>query len=460
MNCITEYLDQFYDEVTPKEFYRAIFPESEFQEKGVYQKGRYNGIIVSVTSQKKKDGTPLVKRYTVTDDLEAVEQVCQTDDFCLMSPISYAGKNRSADNARFLYAITVDLDHIRMKDGSPIGLRNLIERHIDAVGRVPKPTYIVSSGTGVHLYYVLDHAVALYKNTVEQLQAFKYDLTKLIWHGTICDIESERDIQQEGIFQGFRVPGTITKTGTRARAFLIGDPVTMEYLNSFVSHPVTEFSRKQGMTLAEAKEKYPEWYERRVVRKESKGVWHISRNLYDWWKRTILQGATVGHRYNCIMLLAIYAKKCSFYDAEKNPDPVTREELERDAFQLMDHMESLTVDENNHFTNDEVLKAIQCFDDKWVTYSRRVTEYKSGIVIPANKRNYQKQTDHLEEARAIRDIRSRRRGESWDAHNGRKSKEKVVHEWIINNPGKRKADCIRDTGLSKPTVYKYWIDEK
>ena len=26
-------------------------------------------------------------------------------------------------------------------------------------------------------------------------------------------------------------------------------------------------------------------------------------------------------------------------------------------------------------------------------------------------------------------------------------------------PGRRKADCIRDTGLSKPTVYKWWDSE-
>ena len=35
-------------------------------------------------------------------------------------------------------------------------------------------------------------------------------------------------------------------------------------------------------------------------------------------------------------------------------------------------------------------------------------------------------------------------------------KAKVVEEWQKNHPDGKKADCIRDTGLSKPTVYRWW----
>ena len=34
--------------------------------------------------------------------------------------------------------------------------------------------------------------------------------------------------------------------------------------------------------------------------------------------------------------------------------------------------------------------------------------------------------------------------------------EDTVKKWRINNPEGRKVDCIRDTGLSKKTVYKWW----
>ena len=36
-------------------------------------------------------------------------------------------------------------------------------------------------------------------------------------------------------------------------------------------------------------------------------------------------------------------------------------------------------------------------------------------------------------------------------------KKEVVQNWRRNNPKGTKADCIRETGLSKPTVYKWWL---
>jgi hypothetical protein len=144
------------------------------------------------------------------------------------------------------------------------------------------------------------------------------------------------------------------------------------------------------------------------------------------------------------------------YDPKHNPNPVTEEELKEDAFGLLDHMEALTDNEENHFTTGDVLDALEAFNDKWITYPRNSVEFKSGIRIKANKRNGQKQKDHLEEARAIRDIRSKRRGEAWDEHNGRKPKKEIVEEWCLRHPEGTKADCIKETGLSKPTVYKWW----
>lgn len=45
--------------------------------------------------------------------------------------------------------------------------------------------------------------------------------------------------------------------------------------------------------------------------------------------RKIFEGARVGHRYNCLMVLTTYAMKCSMYDEKHNPEPVTYEELEK-----------------------------------------------------------------------------------------------------------------------------------
>ena len=82
--------------------------------------------------------------------------------------------------------------------------------------------------------------------------------------------------------------------------------------------------RKGRLSLAEAKEKYPDWYERRIVKKERRGRWTVKRDLYDWWLHRIGDEIRVGHRFYGIMTLAIYAKKCG----------ISEDELRRDAFTL------------------------------------------------------------------------------------------------------------------------------
>ena len=150
-NVFTEWLETYFDEVTPYDFYRDIFPAGELEKTGVYETGKYCGIAIEVTKEKKPNGKAKIKRYSITDDLNTISKLTHSDNFCLMSPISYAGKERNADNARFMYAMAIDLDHIIIKDGKPAGLISLWNGHIEDAGRIPKPTYIVSSGSGLHL---------------------------------------------------------------------------------------------------------------------------------------------------------------------------------------------------------------------------------------------------------------------------------------------------------------------
>lgn len=49
---------------------------------------------------------------------------------------------------------------------------------------------------------------------------------------------------------------------------------------------------------------------------------------------------------------------------------------------------------------------------------------------------------------------------NWRNGNGRPkgsgTAEQTVLEWRQQHPDGRKVDCIRETGLSKPTVYRWW----
>lgn len=84
-----------------------------------------------------------------------------------MSPISYIGKKRNSDNARALYALTIDLDGVIIKNGDePMGLKALFHQ-IENLERIPMPTYIVSSRMGLHLYYVFEKPIMLFTNVVK-----------------------------------------------------------------------------------------------------------------------------------------------------------------------------------------------------------------------------------------------------------------------------------------------------
>ena len=72
--------------------------------------------------------------------------------------------------------------------------------------------------------------------------------------------------------------------------------------------------------------------------------------------------------------------------------------------------------------------------------------------IERNKRNGRKQEMHLKGARAIRDINN----PNWRDGNGRKPKKDIVQKWQLENLEGTKYQCVKDTGLSKNTVKKWW----
>lgn len=441
------------------EFYREVFPEGELDEyrenPEQREEHRYTGIIVEVTDEKKKNGKPRIKRYTVTDDLDEIDGVIWGNNFCVLAPISYVGKSRKSENARVMYGLVVELDNLLVgKDGTQKGLKNLIGQWSEKTHWIPRPTYTVASGNGLHLYYLFEQGIPLFPNVVKGLQAYKRELTRMIWNRHTTVDYKEENIQFESIFQAFRMVGTITKKGDRVHAFRTGERVSIEYMNSFIlpetkkKHPEAQITMvyKSKLTLAEARKKYPDWYERRIERKAPKGHWICKRDLYDWWKRRIEVEAVVGHRYYCLMMLSIYAVKCD----------ISREELEADCLELAEVFEGRTKSEDNHFTHKDVLDALQSFEDKGlITYPVNSISNRSGIPIEKNKRNGLKQDQHLYLARRRKED-MKAIGLPMKAPEGRPDKAEIVLEWRKSHPDGKKADCIRDTGLSKPTVYRWW----
>ena len=409
-----------------------------------HQNHKYHGIATEILKDR-------ARHFMIFNDLNFLEEI-KDREFVITSPISYIGRNRTAKNSRFLYAFAIDLDGVEKQH-----IENIFYQYKS--GAMPKPNIIVSSGNGLHLYYILEKPIALFDNIKILLKRFKYGLIDLVWNSYTSSVKKR---QYQGIFQGFRIPETKTKFGEVVRAFYLenSELYTVEKLNHWVTgrrklvDTEIDIINKalyvpKKLTLKEAKEKYPDWYERRIVKGDkSRKKWHIKRDLYDWWKRTITDNEKVveGHRYFCIMSLAMYGLKCD----------IPYEEVKADAYSFLEEMENKTRNQDNHFTEEDIEDALKAYKESYMTFPRKDIEIVTGILIPPNKRNYQKQKDHLEEIRMIRDLRMKRQGKKWTDNNGRKSKKDEVISYLLFNQNATKYKCIKETGLSKPTVYKYW----
>jgi len=442
---IREYLDTYFDEVEPYDFYRDIFPEGELEIKGMQQDGKYNAIALELLP-KSENNVP-ARRCFVHDGLESLEELLESNNFIIISPISYAGKTRSSQNARYIYAMAIDLDGIT----ELVNLLNLFKQ-INEAEYLPNPTYVVWSGTGLHLYYQFEKPLPCFKNIVAQLSDLKTELTKKIWNGFVSELAEKPQI--ESLFQGFRLVGGVTKGGNRTKAYWTGEAVSIEYLNQFVpeKHRMTEFAYKSNLTLKEAAEKYPEWYQKRKIEKQPKGTWKANRAVYDWWLNELKSKIVVGHRYYGVMVLAIYAKKCG----------IDYDELSADAFGLVDMLEELTVEAQNHFTREDVLAALEMFNDNYITFPIDSISTLTAIHIEKNKRNYLPQDVHLESARnrkAIlkkRNLMKKQDGRPKGSKNKKHYNADVVRQWKIDNLYGSAKECIAATGISRTTVYRYW----
>lgn len=429
----------FYDDIFGEDLEEQRLPED-------YRSGEYGGIAVELIPHgTKKQG----KRVTVTKgNMELYDLIDRSENFCMISPISYAGKNRSNENARYLYALTIEIDNIQPKSG----IKELFYSWNRNVFPLPKPTYIVCSGNGLHLYFVFERPIPLFRNIFEQLSEVKKHFTPLFWNKYVTTTHEKSQIQWESLNQPFRCVGTRGKRKCYALAFQTGEKVTIEYLNQFLPEELKMNAvYKSSLSLEQAKELYPEWYQKRIVEKEKgKGHWNRHQPIYYNWIEKIKSGAVVGKRYNCMENLCSLAVQCQ----------IEPEQVEKDCREIAVIFEEMTEDEDNHFTEYDVLCALRTYHIPTEKAYRRKIEYisqKTGIVLKANKRNGRRQSLHLKIARANRDILCEERGKiDWREGNGRKPKKEIVLEWRESHPEGKPKDCIADTGLSKNTVYKWW----
>ena len=422
-------LEQFAAQIAPMDFYRDVFPAGSFEEKGHPEQEKANGILCSVRNGKGRHSL-------VFDELDEIREHLD-DDFVIISPVAYFGRRRTSQNASMMYGICFDLDDVGYQELLWI-LERLDNQHF------PRATYIANSGTGLHLYYLFDEPIPLYKSIHNRLSVFKHELTDLIWNKYTSRIDPDEK-QYQGIFQGFRMVGSKTKSGNnRIAVFKTGEKIDIDYLNNYVrpEFKIENLDYESSLSLEEAKTKYPDWYERRVINNEQKGRWKVKRDLYDWWIRKVNSDPklSVGHRYFCIAVLASYAVKCG----------ISEQELRKDAYSFKPLMNSLKAD----FSDDDIESALNFYQESFINLPRAEVEKISGLDVPANKRNGRTQAEHIRLMNFVRDEINQ--NTEWRNKEGRPEKKKIVQSWKKENPKGKKIDCSRETGLHINTVYKWW----
>lgn len=445
-------LSALYEQVDGQSFYEFIFPNNEKQGEQHSDFSKPNAIYLY--RDKKDEGTErtLRRRIMLSDIWEDdFYTYVEGNEMTLCSGLSYRSRSNKLQNAQQMNALVFDLDGVGDSE-----IRNLFLRFgkPPAYRTLPMPTFLVCSGTGLHIYYVFDKPIDLYPNIKLQLKALKYDLTFRIWEykGT----STCQQIQYQSINQGFRMVGSVNnKYGVPVVAYRTGDRVTLDYLNQYVTHEENKVDinrpfRPSKMTRAEAKEAYPEWYERVVEKKKHKPKkWDIAGKvhgqdpyaLYHWWLRQIgsIKG---GHRYFYMMCLVIYACKCD----------VPRKKLEADLYAAFEQLK--TIDHINVLTEQDIGSALETFDKEYYNFTITDIEKLTDVRIERNKRNGRKRSNHLERARAVQAI-DYLDGE-WRNKEGRPSKQEIVEKWQLEHPDGKKIDCERETGLSRHTVLKWW----
>lgn len=381
-------------------------------------------------------------RILFDDTFEDTLKELQDADFCIMNGLSYFGRKNLQEHASKIYAMIFDLDGVTDET-----LGNFLHSCFSDFSIYPLPNYIILSGNGIHLYYVFGFPISLYPNIKLQLKELKYALITKIWNRYTTNHWEK--VQYQGINQGFRVIGGKTKIdGVRVRAFRFNlNSYNLEQLNIYVPEEKrineTILWKESRLTLEEAKKKYPEWYEKRVVLGEKKGTWICKKDLYIWWIRKIKEGASVGHRYFCIMCLAIYGVKSG----------ISKGQVEKDALELMPFLDDIS--NVDPFTYDDIKSALECYDERYITFPIEDISKISGIPINKNKRNGRKQLQHIKVMNAIREIEYP--NGKWRNMDGRPDKQKLIIEWRKKHPEGKKIDCEKDLGVSRHTVLKWWL---
>lgn len=227
---VCAYLESNYEEVDGCDFYRELFPNNEKSGELHTDFSRPNAIYLY--KDELDTGRRTLRRRIMLQDTweEDYRTYVERNPMTLCSGLAYRRRANRLQNAQRMHALIIDLDGVGLYELKTLLFR--FEVGPEILRSVPHPTFLVVSGSGLHLYYVFEQPLDLYPNIKVQMKSLKYNLTFRIWDYKYTTWVKEA--QYQSINQGFRMVGSVnSKYGTVLRAFRVGGRVTLDYLNSY-----------------------------------------------------------------------------------------------------------------------------------------------------------------------------------------------------------------------------------
>lgn len=372
-----------------------------------------------------EDGTVINKHIVPMRIDEAIEQSENRNDM-LLGGCSYFNNWISKKSVKDIYAFIIDMDNVY--SGT---LLNALQNDWKTANNepLPMPTYIVNSGTGLHLYFILKEPIPNYRASTMNLDKL---YRALAIQQTTKRVYLHKQVQWFG--QDFRMAGGLNKYNWKNTVFKIGEKWDIDELGKQVGLKDVHFIRygeKRNLSKNSNKQ------QRKKIRSQG---WISNRSFYDYALNACAEKTKEGNRYTSMCALSVIAWKCN----------ISKEELEKGLLSLLPVYNKDAV---RTIKEKEIYSAMKMYNNKAMLTQRESLENWQGWQYNPIKRNHRKQKDHIILMNTMKNLK-KQLGE--EVKEGRPTAQDKVIKWQQKHPNGKKADCIRDTGLSKPTVYKWW----